>query len=185
MSLRQWLTTGKLKTTAPTVPGLPDPGDCTEPREAAAFQAANDAVETIVTSTTDSLLSTPRKRKRGEYNNLDEEQRAKIGRLAVEDGVAMATRHFMSNSGNKVSEVRINSKKHPRPISKSKKSIWGFTSRCSYKSPRGNTLMLASLDSEVQNWIRQIRLNGGVINLKIVMAGTDAFVTKFDEKKIA
>lgn len=64
MSLRQWLTTGKLKTTAPTVPGLPDPGDCTEPREAAAFQAANDAVETIVTSTTDSLLSTPRKRKR-------------------------------------------------------------------------------------------------------------------------
>lgn len=109
MSLRQWLTTGKLKTTAPTVPGLPDPGDCTEPREAAAFQAANDAVETIVTSTTDSLLSTPRKRKRGEYNNLDEEQRAKIGRLAVEEGVARATRRFMTNSGIKVSESTVRS----------------------------------------------------------------------------
>lgn len=87
MSLRQWLTTGKLKTTEPTVPGLPDPGDCTEPREAAVFPAANDAVETIISSTTDSPLSTPRKRNRGEYNNLDEEQMGNIGRLAVEDVV--------------------------------------------------------------------------------------------------
>ncbi len=76
MSLRQWLTTGKLKTTAPTVPGLPDPGDCTEPREAAAFQAANDAVETVLVLPIDSPLSTSKKRKRGEYNNLDKVQRA-------------------------------------------------------------------------------------------------------------
>lgn len=66
-------------------------------------------LKTIVTSTTDSLLSTPRKRKRGEYNNLDEEQRAKIGRLAVEDGVARATRRFMTNSGIKVSESTVRS----------------------------------------------------------------------------
>lgn len=45
--------------------------------------------------------------------------------------------------------------------------------------------MLGSLDSEVQNWIRQVRLNGGVINLRIVMAGAEAIVTKFDRKKLA
>lgn len=53
------------------------------------------------------------------------------------------------------------------------------------KSPGGNSLMLGSLDSEVQNWIRQVRHNGGVINLRIVLAGTDAIVTKFDRKKFA
>ena len=30
--------TGKLKTTPPTIPGLPDPGDCIDSREAVLFQ---------------------------------------------------------------------------------------------------------------------------------------------------
>ena len=43
-SLKQWLMTGKIKTTPP---GLPDPGDCIDSREAVLFQTANDAFETI------------------------------------------------------------------------------------------------------------------------------------------
>ena len=46
-SFKQWLMTGKLKTTPPTITGLPDPGDCIDSREAVLFQTANDAVETI------------------------------------------------------------------------------------------------------------------------------------------
>lgn len=67
----QWLTTGKLKTTAPTLPALLDPGDCARPREAAVFQAANDAFETIITCATDSSFATLRKRKRDEYYNQE------------------------------------------------------------------------------------------------------------------
>ena len=45
--------------------------------------------------------------------------------------------------------------------------------------------MLGYLDGEVQNWIRQVRLSGGVINLRIVMVGAEAIVAKFDRKKLA
>ena len=44
--------------------------------------------------------------------------------------------------------------------------------------------MLGHLDNDVQNWIRKVRLNGGVINKRIVMAGAEAIVTKFDRKKL-
>lgn len=67
----QWLTTCKLKTTALTLPALPDPGDCARPPEAAVFQAANDAFETIITCATDTSFATLRKRKRDEYYNQE------------------------------------------------------------------------------------------------------------------
>ena len=100
--------TGKLKTTPPTIPGLPDPGDCIDSREAVLFQTTNDAVETI---SADNPPATSKKRKRGKfiYNNFNEEQRAKIGRLAVEDWVAGATRRFMADTGMKVSETTVRS----------------------------------------------------------------------------
>ena len=91
---------GKLKTTPPTIPGLPDPG------EAVLFQTASAAVETTCA---DSPPATSKKRKRGEYDNFHEEQGAKIGRLAVEDGVARATRRFMADTGMKVSETTVRS----------------------------------------------------------------------------
>ena len=69
-SLKQWLMTGKLKTTPPTITGLPDPGDCIDSREAVLFQTANDAVETICSDS-------QKKRKQGEYDNFNEEQRNK------------------------------------------------------------------------------------------------------------
>ena len=45
--------------------------------------------------------------------------------------------------------------------------------------------MLEYLDGEVQNWIRQVRHSGGVINLRNVMAGAEAIVAKFDRNKLA
>lgn len=40
------------------------------------------------------------------------------------------------------------------------------------------------LDNDVQQWIRSVRLNGGVINARIVMAGAEAIVTKFARQKL-
>ena len=105
-SLKQCLMTGKHKTTPPIFPGLPDPGDCIDSREAVLFQTANDAVETICA---DSPPPTSKKRKGGEYNNFNEEERDKIGRLGVEDRVARATRGIMVDTGMKVSETTVRS----------------------------------------------------------------------------
>ena len=105
-SLKQWLMTGKIKTTPPTFPGLPYPGDSTDSREAVLFQTANDAVETICA---DSPPATSKKRKKGEYNNFNEEKRDKIGRLGVEDRVPWVTRRFMVDTGMKVSETTVRS----------------------------------------------------------------------------
>ena len=102
MSIIQWLKSGKIKTKAPTVPGLPDPGDATDPREAVVLQSANDAVET-------ESAKTPTKRKRGPYSSLDAEQRAKIARFAVDCGVANAARRFSGDSGRKLAESTVRS----------------------------------------------------------------------------
>lgn len=51
-------------------------------------------------------------------------------------------------------------------------------------SPRGNPLALGALDDNVQDWIRKVRLNGGVINTRIVMATIEAIVTKFARSKL-
>jgi hypothetical protein len=38
MSLTQWLKTGKVQTRSPSLPGLPDPADSQNPREAVTVQ---------------------------------------------------------------------------------------------------------------------------------------------------
>jgi hypothetical protein len=55
---------------------------------------ANAEVEKILTT----------KRKRGEYNPYDSEQRAKMARYAVEHGVARAAKHFSWKLSKNVNE---------------------------------------------------------------------------------
>lgn len=103
--MQRWLQSGTLKTTKPVTPGLPDPAECTNNRDTAITQAANDGVDTITSAPT-----TPtRKRKRGDYNFYDDETRAKIARYSVENGVASAARKFTSSLGRKVSETTVRS----------------------------------------------------------------------------
>jgi hypothetical protein len=45
-------------------------------------------------------------------------------------------------------------------------------------------MLLGSLDVDVQNWVRQVRLQGGVINARVVMAGAEAIVTKHAKHKL-
>lgn len=108
--LKQLLKTGKLKTTPPTVPDLCNPGKYLEPREAAISQDTND---TVHKNNFSSPVSKPRKTKQEKFNNFDEEQRAKVGRNAVRDGVARATNRFMAERGQE----------HPRPVYYRKESI--------------------------------------------------------------
>lgn len=52
------------------------------------------------------------------------------------------------------------------------------------KSPRGNPLLLGNLDSDVQSWVKNVRLSGGVVNSRILMAAAEAIVTKYAKHKL-
>ncbi|XP_063400328.1 uncharacterized protein LOC134684939 [Mytilus trossulus] len=174
MSLTQWLKTGSVKTRTPVTPGLPDPAECISTQDALIVQTANDAVDTVVSAPS-------RKRKRGDYINYDEETRAKIARYAVDNGVARASRKFTSDLGRKVSETTIRSMRDT--YVKLKKKV-GTELATLPHSPRVNPLLLGDLDTKVQDWIRKVRINGGVINARIVMAAAEAIVTKFAHHRL-
>ena len=44
--------------------------------------------------------------------------------------------------------------------------------------------MLGKHDADVQDWIKRVRINGGVINNRIVMAGAEAIMTKLAKHKL-
>lgn len=178
MDLTSWLKTGKIKKRFPSGPGLPDPNEEKSEVEANSVQAANDAVDAI-------LLKTPTKRKRGEYAAYDDETRAKIARYAVDNGVARAARKFSGHLEHKVAESTVRSMRDIY-IKQKKEGKVDTSSPTLPKSPRGNPLLLGeSLDNEVQNWVKKIRVNGGVINARIVMAGAEAIVQKNARYKLA
>ena len=146
----------------PNVPGLPNPNDAPDSRTALLTEAANDAVETVVRSDPGS-----RKRKRGEYTSYDEDIRAKIARYSIDNGVAKTSRKFSADMGRKVSESTVRSMRD-QYITLKKTSV--SEPSALPKSPRGNPLLLGNqLDGEVQDWIRKVRVHGGVINSRIVM----------------
>jgi len=118
-----------------------------------------------------------RKRKRGEYNCYNEEFRAKIAIYSIDNGVAKAARKkFSSDLSCTISETTVWSMRDQ--YIKLKKQD-GQELLNLPTSPQGNPLMLGSmLDGEVQDWIKKVRINGGVINIRIVMAGAEAVITK-------
>lgn len=87
---------------------MPDPNECRNNEEAMILECANSAVEILIDdSPANSPCSTPRKRKRGNYNYLDDEQRAKIAKLAVENGVAKAAQTNDERSRPKCCKIYI------------------------------------------------------------------------------
>ena len=67
-----------------------------------------------------------------------------------------------------------------------------FSEGCAYVarrcSPRGAPsnapTLLGDLDVDVQNWVRQVKLQGGVINARAIMAGAEAVVAKHAKHKL-
>ena len=78
--------------TPPPEQYLPEP--CQTPEKASEYAAANfEVLETITTSA--------RKRKRGEYNHYSPDQRYKMAKYAVENGVSKALTKIFKTSREK------------------------------------------------------------------------------------
>ena len=93
--LKRWFI--RPSETPPPSPILPDPRNAETPEKAENMVHANAEVEKILTT----------KRKRGEYNHYDSEQRAKMARYAVEHGVASAAKHFSGKLSKNVNESTV------------------------------------------------------------------------------
>ena len=58
------------------------------------------------------VISTSRKRKRGEYSHYDDETRAKIARYTIDNRVMKASRKFSAEHGSKVYESTVHGIRH-------------------------------------------------------------------------
>ncbi|XP_041364431.1 uncharacterized protein LOC121379845 [Gigantopelta aegis] len=101
MSLLSWLKNSP----QPKTPGLPNPRESKTEIEAETIVAANTSVDKLTSE------ENPKKRKRGEYQNYDENVRAKIAVYAIEKGVMKATRKFSTELNKKLSESTVRSMK--------------------------------------------------------------------------
>lgn len=151
---------------------LPDPEKENSKEEAELCEFINDSLE---------LPKTPKREKRGTYNVYSPEIRAKIGKYAVENGVMNASRHFTSELGSPVRESTIRNLKKAYMKSRDKTPCRRVLELP--KGDRGRPLMLGKYDELVQNHIRKLRLNGGIVNTWIVMSISRA-VLMFHQKSL-
>ena len=93
VSILNWMRNGKLGIKPPNSPILPYPIREDDMGTAQVTTACNEEVEAV--------LTTLKKRKRGEYSAYSPGTRAKIARYAINNGPAKAARHFFTVLGKK------------------------------------------------------------------------------------
>ena len=143
----------------PPPPGLPDPNDEDTIQGALECAAINDAIGAV-----------PKTRKRGSYGILDEEDRLKIARYAIELGPAKTARHFSSLLCHPINESTVRSIRNKYQQRRQKDASVSTLSTLP-REKRGPPPMLGeNLDAAVQQRLRRVRDAGGVINRTIVIA---------------
>ena len=167
MSLFNWLKIAR----PPATLGLPHPGKDESAEEYAVIQSANDFVDKEPT----------RKCQRGEYSTYSAETRANIAKSAINIGNSQAAQKWSKSLGRKINESTVRSIK--RQYLKHK--TLHRNDELPHK-PRGPPLVLGEkMDRMVQSWVRKVRIEGGVINTRIVMAAAQGIMSTVDRKSLA
>ena len=145
---------------------LPDPDAEKTEDKAAEVREVNKAV----------LVELGKKRNRpSSYNYYDPELRAKIGKFAATSGNKAGMEKYSKELGRPVSEstVRGMKKAYYAPL-KNKKD--GEPVIRLEHGLRGRPLLLGDLDAHVQEYVRKLRLAGGIVNRAIVIAAATGVV---------
>ena len=140
--------------------------------------------EKVVSNVTDlaspaspSSSKKPQERcKRNSYTHYFGETRVKIAKYAVENGNTKAVKHFEKEFPNlKESTVQNFKKKYYEKLSKARRE--GKTEILSLPSKvRGRPPILMELDGKLIRFLKGIRGRGGVINIHVVRAVTQALI---------
>ena len=157
--LRQWLSKTPKKVC------LTDPAKHSTPEKQKLCEELNDIVESEYQTKTPG---SSKKSKRGEYVHYTPEQKAKIARYTIDNGPTKAARHFSETLGKKLNESTVRSIKSSYLI----QSNYNKETLTLVKpKPRGRPKLLGDdLDSEVCDYIRDLRDEGGCVNNIIVQS---------------
>lgn len=108
----------------------------------------------------------------------------KIAKFAIENGISRAARHFSHKLGRKVNESTVRCmkaayQKQRTNLSENEAS----TSTCTVlpRSPRGRPLKIGHHDKFVREYIQKLRINGGVVNSRIVISAAKGFLLASDK----
>ena len=115
--------------------------------------------------------------KRQSYAHYSGEMRAKIGKYAAENGNEKARKHFSKDFPDlKESAIRNFKKKYHVKLAEAHKA--GNTEVIRIPSQvRGRPPILMDLDNKLLTFLKDIRSNGGVINVHVVRGVTHALIT--------
>ena len=117
----------------------------------------------------------PKRGKRGSYVHYDEETCAKIARYAVEHGNKAAISKFSVELGKALAESTVRNMKswylklHEEPDPDK--------IMCLPRVNQGHPLLLGSYDQEVANYLKSLRIAGGIVNRSIVIAAARGIVS--------
>ena len=116
-----------------------------------------------------------RKRARGDYHHYTAEARAKVAKYACESGNKAAVKKFSVELGYPVSEGTVrNFKRKYREQLKCVGDPDLVTSLPSASS--GRPLLIGKFDDEVAEYIRNLRLSGGIVNSNILIAAAKGII---------
>ena len=162
-SLYRWFSSSSNK------PYLPDPTrELTKKKE---LEVANTNKRVA-----EAMESQPCRRKRsGSYTYYPPKLRAKIGRFAAESGNKAAVEKFSKELGKPVSESTVRGFKK-KYYEASKGNQTGEPIARLEHGLRGRPLKLGDLDSNVQDYLKKLRVAGGVVNRAIVIAAAKGIV---------
>ena len=105
------------------------------------------------------------------------EQRASIGKYALENGNERARRHFSSLFPNmSESTVRNFKKAYTEKLQQERKQPYPQPVVQIPAQPRGRPPLLLELDEKLIKYLRAIRSKGGVVNIHVVRAATRALI---------
>ena len=143
---------------------------------------ANRAVEKVLADDV-----TIRKGKRRYTTDFSSEDRAKIGKFAVENGNAKAVKHFKSTYQHLgESTVRFFKKRYLDGLAEKRKNgeMHPAVAEIPVKK-QGRPLLLGDLDVQVQQYIRSLRSAGAPVSTQIVQAAAEGIVTSKDRTLLA
>ena len=116
-----------------------------------------------------------RKRARGDYHHYTAEARVKITKYACESGNKAAVEKFSVELGHRVSEGTVRNFK--RKYLEQLKCVGDPDLVTSLPSAScGRPLLIGKFDDEVAEYIRNLRLSGGIVNSNILIAAAKGII---------
>ena len=154
---------------------LPDPkGPLSKEVSSSSISIVNDQVKAVIGQQTGAI------RKRGPYTRLTSEEKAQIGRKALENGVATLHKHFQ------VSKRAVFERGGTPTDQKSRSVVDIVTISELPEKKKGRPLLLGEeLDQQVKAYLTSFCENGAVINTAIIIACAEGIVKSKDSNLLA